>query len=68
MKHRENLEDIYFQLAPENRACLTACAQLCRIAENAVKKNLAGGEARSIEASAGVPGKQSPGFDQKADP
>jgi hypothetical protein len=41
MKHRENLKAVYFQLTPENRACLAACAQLCRSAENAVKKGFA---------------------------
>jgi hypothetical protein len=40
--NREDIEDIYAQLTPENRACLTACTRLCRIAENAAKKEFGG--------------------------
>jgi hypothetical protein len=60
---RKNLEDIYFQLTPENKACLAASVQLCRIAENAVKKDFARGETQLVTAAV----KQQQGFDLEFD-
>jgi hypothetical protein len=59
----EELADIYFQLTPENRICLAACVQLCRSAENAVKKDFAGGGTQPMTAA----GKQQQGFDPEAE-
>ncbi|GHV75332.1 hypothetical protein AGMMS49942_01530 [Spirochaetia bacterium] len=54
MEEREDLADIYAQLTPENRACLTACTRLCRIAENAAKKEFDRGHTPGMEGVAGT--------------
>ncbi|GHV78873.1 hypothetical protein AGMMS49944_06640 [Spirochaetia bacterium] len=55
---REDLADIYAQLTPENRACLAACTRLCRIAENAAKKEFDRGHTPGFEAEYSLPGKK----------
>jgi hypothetical protein len=50
----EDLADIYTQLTPENRACLAACTRLCRIAENAAKKEFDRNHTPGTEGGAGA--------------
>jgi hypothetical protein len=57
-ENRENLEDIYAQLTPENRACLTACTRLCRIAENAAKKEFDRNHTPGFEPEYSLPDKK----------
>jgi hypothetical protein len=54
----EDLADIYTQLTPENRACLAACTRLCRIAENAVKKEFGRNHTLGFEPEYSLPDKK----------